>query len=144
MIGRWAFAYSLVPHEGGWETAFAEAHRFARPLRALRGEGGEGRLPPSGSPLEIGPDALVLSAFKMSEGGDATVVRVYNTSDAPQEGSLSLTLPHHGAELVDLNEEAPGAAEEEDGRLRLSARPNQIISVKFATAQEGAHGDRPR
>jgi alpha-mannosidase len=144
MPGRWTFHYSLIPHQGRWEAAWPEAHGFARPLRAVRAEDGAARLPASGSPLEIEPQALVLSAFKTAEDGDGTVVRVYNTSDAPLEGRLRLLLPHGDAGFVDLNEEPLGAAETTDGWLSMSARPNQIISLKFATAQEAAHVDQHR
>ncbi len=146
MPGRWTFHYSLIPHEGGWETSFQEAHRFARPLRALRTDRGAGDLPPEGSLVEIEPPALVLSSLKIAEDGDGVVVRVYNTSDESQEGRLRL-LPwsgrpaHAAAQVVDLNEEpclpagtALGPADVDDGWVRLSARPNQILSVRFRTA----------
>ena len=146
MPGRWTFHYSLIPHGGGWETSFREAHRFARPLRALRTDRGAGDLPPEGSLVEIEPPALVLSSLKIAEDGDGVVVRVYNTSDASQEGRLRL-LPwpgrpaHASAQVVDLNEEpclpagtALGPADVDNGWVRLSARPNQILSVRFRTA----------
>jgi mannosylglycerate hydrolase len=134
MLGRWTFHYSLIPHAGGWEASFQEAHRFARPLRAVRTGPGAGGLPPDGSLLEIEPPALVLSSLKTGEDGDGVVVRVYNTSDAPQEGRLCLLPPHAAARMVDLNEESLGTADESDGWVKLSARPNQILSVEFRTA----------
>jgi alpha-mannosidase len=153
MPGRWTFPYSLIPHAGavpagrqGWETSFREAHRFARPLRALRADRGTGDLTLEGSLVEIEPPALVLSSLKIAEDGDGVVVRVYNTSDVPQEGRLRLLLwpgrlPHVAAYMVDLNEEphlpagtALGPADVDDGWVRLSARPNQIVNVRFSKA----------
>jgi alpha-mannosidase len=133
MQGRWTFHYSLIPHEGGWEAAFREAHSFARPLSAVRSRGGSGSLPASASLLEIEPPSLVLSALKTAEDGDGVVARVYNTADAPVKGSLRLLAPHAGAETVDLNEEPQGPVETDGDRVVLSARPNQILSVKFRT-----------
>ena len=139
MPGRWTFHYSLIPHGGGWEMSFQEAHRFARPLRAVRTGRGAGDLPPEGSLVDIEPPALVLSSLKLAEDGDGVVARVYNTSDAPREGRLRL-LPwpgrpaHASAQMVDLNEEPLGPANVDDGWVKLSARPNQILSVRFRTA----------
>ncbi len=134
MPGRWTFHYSLIPHAGGWETSFQEAHRFARPLRAVRSDRGTGDLPPEGSLVLIEPSTLVLSSLKIAEDGDAIIVRVYNTSDAPQEGRLRLLLPHTSAQMVDLNEEPLGPVDVDGGWVKLSARANQILSVRFATA----------
>ena len=61
--GRHVFHYSLVPHSGGWESAFVQAHRFARPLRALAVDGGRGQLPPPGRLPPLPPNALVVSAL---------------------------------------------------------------------------------
>ena len=63
-----------------------------------------------------------------------------------QEGRLRLLpwpgrLPHVVAQMVDLNEEpclpagtAQGAVDVDDGWMKLSARPNQILNVGFRTA----------
>jgi alpha-mannosidase len=139
MQGRWTFHYSLIPHSGavpagrqGWQAAFQEAHRFARPLSAVRSRGGSGSLPASASLLEVEPP-FVLSALKTADGGDGVVARVYNTADAPVKGRLRLLSPHAGAEAVDLNEEPLGSVDTDGDRVVLSARPNQILSVKFRT-----------
>jgi alpha-mannosidase len=132
MQGRWTFHYSLVPHAGDWQAAFREAHRFARPLSVVRSRGGSGSLPASASLLEVEPP-LVLSALKTADDGDGVVARVYNTADAPAKGSLRLLSPHAGAEAVDLNEEQQGPLETDGDRVVLSARANQILSVKFRT-----------
>jgi alpha-mannosidase len=134
MPGTWRFDYSLIPHAGGWETAFREAHAFARPLRAVRSDRGTGKLPPAGSLVEIEPEAFVLSSLKVAEDGDGVVVRVYNTSGAPLRGRLRLLSAHAVAEVVDMNEEPLGPAEVDDGRVVLSARANEILNVKFRTA----------
>ena len=136
MPGRWTFHYSLIPHAGGWESAFEEAHRFARPLRAVRTDRGTGSLPADGSVLEVEPHELVLSSLKIAEHGDGVVVRVYNTSDAPLQGRMRLVPPHAGAQVADLNEDALGPPDVDEGWVKVYARPNQILNVKFNTTQE--------
>jgi hypothetical protein len=133
MVGRWTFHYSLIPHAGGWETSYQEAHRFARPLRVVRTDRGTGDLPSEGSLVEIEPPTFVLSSLKIAEDGNGVIVRLYNTSDAPREGRLRLLAPHATVQVVDLNEEPQGPAYVDDGWVKLSARPNEILSVKFGT-----------
>ena len=132
MQGRWKFQYSLIPYKGGWQNAFAEAHRFVRPLRAVRTSRGDGTLPPSGSLLEIDSPSLVLSALKLAEDGDGVVARVYNIASEPVGARLRLLLPFQRVERVDLNEENPEPIDTEDGAVRVQLRPNEITTFKFA------------
>jgi 2-O-(6-phospho-alpha-D-mannosyl)-D-glycerate hydrolase len=130
--GRWKFQYSLIPHEGGWENAHAHAHRFVRPLRAIRTSRGDGTLPASGSLIEIEPPDVILSALKLAEDGDGVVARVYNIASEPVEARVRLLLRFDQVQRVDLNEENAGAIESEDGVVRLQMRPNEITTLKFA------------
>jgi alpha-mannosidase len=132
MQGRWKSQYSLIPHEGGWENVFEHAHRFLRPLRAIRTSRGDGTLPPSGSMIEIEPTEVVLSTLKLAEDGDGVVARVYNIAPGPVEARIQLLFPFERVERVDLNEENPEAGDSEDGAVRLQLRPNEIATLKFA------------
>ena len=131
MQGRWTFRYSLIPHKGGWENAFAEAPRFLRPLRALRTWRGDGTLPASGSLLEIEPPEVVLSALKLAEDDDDVIARLYNIADRPVMGKIRLNARHGGVERVNLNEEEPSTVDVHDGHVELSLRPNEIATLKF-------------
>ena len=131
MLGRWKFQYSLIPHEGGWETAFAEAHRFLRPLRAVRTPRGDGTLPESGSLVEIEPPEVILSALKLAEDGDGVVARVYNIASEPVGARVRLLRPFERVERVDLNEENPDPIESEDSAVRFQLKPNEIATLKF-------------
>ena len=143
MLGRWSFHYSLMPHAGSWENAYAEAHRFARPLRAIQSRG-LGLLPPSGSPATIEPPTLVLSSFKLAEAGDGVVLRVYNIADGAVQGRLRLEEAHAAVELVNLNEEPIGQPTVEEGWIKLSAGPNQIMSIRFEPQLGGGHVPGPQ
>ena len=131
MQGRWKFHYSLIPHEGGWENVFAEAHHFVRPMRAIRTSRGDGTLPPSGSLVEIEPPEVVLSALKLAEGGDGVVARVYNIANEDVEARVRLRQPFERAERVDMNEENPKTLESDAGLVRLQSRGNEIATLKF-------------
>ena len=131
MQGRWKFQYSLIPHEGAWENAYTHAHRFVRPLRAIRTSRGEGTLALSGSIVEIAPPEVVLSALKLAEDGDGVVARVYNIAAEPIEALVQLLLPFERVERIDLNEENPEPVESEDRAVRFKLRPNEIATLKF-------------
>ncbi len=131
MPGRWTFHYSLIPHEGGWEAAFAEAHRFARPLVAVRAAGGNGMLPVQGSLMALEPPELCLSTLKLAEDGEGVVLRAYNIASQPVVAGVRLSGGDFSVERVDLNEERPGPAPTADGRVELSLRPNEIVTLKF-------------
>jgi alpha-mannosidase len=129
--GRHVFHYSLIPHEGGWQAAFSQAHRSAVPPRTVFVAEGKGQLPPAGSLLTVRPESFVLSAFKEAEDGQGIIVRVYNIADGPAEGEVRLEVPWQAVERVNLNEEPLGPAEVRDGWVRLSLRPNEIATLRF-------------
>ncbi len=133
-LGKHVFHYSLVPHSGGWESAFVEAHRFAHRLRSVTTTAGTGELASSASLLSIAPSALVLSALRATENGEGIIVRLYNIASQPTGGEVRLEEPYTAAEVVNLNEEPLGQAEVEDGRVRLSLKPNEIITLRFRTS----------
>ncbi len=130
------FHYSLIPHKGGWETAFSQAHRFAVPPRAVFVANGKGDLPAAGSLFTVRPESFVLSALKEAEDADARsgpglIVRLYNVADVPAEGEVRLEVPWEAVERTNLNEEPLGPADVRDGWVRLSLRPNEIATLRF-------------
>jgi alpha-mannosidase len=138
MLGRWKFQYSLIPHEGGWENAFAEAHRFVRPLRAVRTARGDGTLPESGALVEIEPPEVILSALKLAEDGDGLIARVYNISDAPVEARVRIAGTSGRVERVDLNEERPVRVKRgRDGSVLIKLKKNEIATLKFRVGKPG-------
>jgi len=134
MPGRHAFDYALIPHEGSWEEAWDEAHRFAVPLRARRVQDGSAALPAEGALLSLEGPAFAVSALKRAEDGKGVIVRLYNVSSSPASGRVRLAEPFERAEFVNMEETFLAEAPLEDGWVRLEARPNQIINLRFSTA----------
>jgi alpha-mannosidase len=130
-LGRHVFHYSPIPHSGGWEAAFVQAHRFAHPLRSVTSTAGKGQLAPRASLLSVAPTALVLSAFRATDDGQGVIVRLYNIASQPTSGELRLEEPYDHVDVVNLNEEPLGPAEVEDSRVRLSLKPNEIVTLRF-------------
>jgi mannosylglycerate hydrolase len=133
MPGRWTFAYSIIPHEGGWHEAYSEAHRFVRPLRAVRTSRGNGSLPPAGSLIDIRPPDAILSTLKLAEDGEGVVARVYNISDEPISGRIRLPNAGGAVHRTNLNEEDPTSVDLVDDAIPLSLNRNEIATFKYTT-----------
>jgi alpha-mannosidase len=132
MLGRWKFQYSVIPHEGGWQSAYAEAHRFVRPLRAVRVSRGSGGLPETASLLEVEPPDVILSALKVAEDDGSIIARVYNIGSQAVEARVALRVPFSKVERVDLNEERTQAIPHDDGSVRIDLKTNEIATLKFS------------
>jgi len=131
MLGQHAFDYALIPHEGGWEESWPEAHRFAVPMRARRVEDSSGALPAEGALLALEGPAFAVSAIKRAEDGEGVIVRLYNVTSRPASGRVRLEEPFQGAEFVNMDEAFLAAAPLEDGWVRLDAQPNQVLNLRF-------------
>jgi len=139
LIGKHIFEYAIIPHEGVWERgqtaarpgAYAEAHRFAVPMRARWNRQGAGLLPAAASLLDLDGKGLVVTALKRPERGEGAIVRVYNTLDRATTGRLGLTEPWQRAQVVDMKEDPLGAADTVTGSVRLKLRPNEIVTLRL-------------
>ena len=94
-----------------------------------------GDLPGELSFLSLSPDALVLSAVKRSEDGEALIVRCYNPTAEAFTAALDTCWPVERADLVSLDEEPlADAPTVETGRIRFAIGAKQVrtIAVRFA------------
>lgn len=131
MQGRWTFSYSIIPHDGGWQSACAEAHRFVRPLRTVRTSRGTGTLPRTGSLVEVEPTEVIVSSVKLAEDGDGVVMRVYNVSDEKVDARVRLSGANGQVQHVDLNEENAQPLAPSEGSIYLALRRNEITTLRF-------------
>ena len=136
-LGPAAFEYSLIPFAAGeLDAAAAEAYAFEAPLQAAVCTPGAGALPPEAQLLSIEPEALVLSAIKPAEDGDGMIVRFYNSSEAPQSGTITLGVPIASIEPVNLLEEPQGGMISVDGGQRAAVQvpPKRIVTWRVRPA----------
>jgi alpha-mannosidase len=130
-IGSHVFEYSIISHEGGWQNAYLEAHRFATPLRARWNPAGTGALPPTASFFQADGDSTVVTALKRAEDGDGTIVRLYNIADRRSKATLRLSESWSRTDIVTMAEDQIEPAPAGNGRVRLDLRPNQIITLRL-------------
>ena len=128
-MGRHEFAYTLLPHTGGWREAgiVAEAHRFNVPLRWTAG----GTLPTSSLASTDDPN-LVLDTIKLAEDSDAAVLRFYECHGARGTARAQIGWPARQAARINFLEEGEGESiPVEDGVLEIAYAPFQIITIRL-------------
>lgn len=158
--GRYTFEYALRPHAGDWRAVYREAAEFQAPVYMRRGNETEGYLPnevwPENAPealtgavkrrnsdlagelpgdlsfLTLTPEALVLSAVKRSERGDALIVRFYNPTVEATRASLRAYRPIRSAQMANLNEEPQANLPLADpNTVELPVGPKQVCTVRL-------------
>jgi alpha-mannosidase len=132
--GSHLFRYAVLPHMPGEPAASVirnrESERFHLPLLPFRRKNAD---PPAagGSFVTLTDGALTLSAIKESEDGEGIVVRVYNPTPSPAEGTLRFASPLRRAFLVRLDEQQINPLDVVEGKtLRIAATPFGIVTVK--------------
>ncbi|MCL6517696.1 glycosyl hydrolase-related protein [Alicyclobacillus sp.] len=132
-IGVHHFEFALVPYTGTWQDVdlpgLAEAYTV--PLTGVSVHGATpwrpARLPES----LVSVTGATLSAFKVSEAGDAVIVRVYNGLDRQKEAGVAFGFPVANVELVTLAEDEPSpASTDEAGSVRLALRPFEVATLR--------------
>jgi alpha-mannosidase len=133
MLGRHVFEYSIIPHAGDWESAHAHvlAVQHLRPMRARWNRHGLGHVGAKGSLLKVSSPSFAVSAIKRAEDGDGVVVRVYNTSSRAADTALDVVPLNGGVSQVNLNEEHISDVTRVEGEAIVSARTNEIVSLRF-------------
>jgi alpha-mannosidase len=131
--GKHVFHYSIIPHAGDWESA--EAHIAAvqhlRPMRARWNRRGLGQLRAEGALLHVSSTAFQVSSIKRAEDGDGVIVRLYNTSSDAADAIVDLVPVRGPVSLVNLNEEHIADLPRVEGRVMITARTNEIVTLRF-------------
>jgi alpha-mannosidase len=136
MLGQHTFEYSIIPHDGTWQSASQQARWFAAPLRSRWTGRHPGPLGQETSFLALSPATLVLSAAKLADCGDGSVIlRLYNGLGEPAEAALRTFFPIASAEVTNLAEESGEPLTPEDARtLRFPVGPHQIVTLRLLPA----------
>jgi len=131
-IGEYTSYYALIPHAGDWQEAFAEAHAFAVPMRAVSTGSHAGTLSSCGNLVEIEPKDLVVTAIKEAEAGHGLVVRFWNTSTESREAEVKLWKRPSRAVQCNLAERAIRTlGVDGDGVVCVHARGREIVTLLF-------------
>ena len=80
--------------------------------------------------LDARSDAIA-GGIKRAEDGDGVIVRVYNTSNEAADGAIDVLPLRGGVSMVNLNEEHIADVPRVSGEVLLSARTNEIVTLRF-------------
>jgi len=87
--------------------------------------------------VQVGGDPLIVSCIKQAESGDGVIVRLLEVRGKPARCALRFTLPK-GRRLIRAYKasclEVPGdALEIADSTVKVTARPNEIVTIGLVT-----------
>ena len=131
-MGKHRFRYALFPHAGGPQLGgvIPEAAAFNQPLRVFA----TSAEPRSESFFALDNPAVVLDTVKKAEDSDALILRLYESHGAHQVARLDSRLPIRKASRVNLLEDGNEIVRATKGRINLTLRPFEVVTLKIETA----------
>lgn len=134
--GEHRFAYSLLPHQGRWdERTVAEAYALNDPLIVWSTNSQNPKLETRNlkplSFISVDLPNVVIETIKQAEDGRGVIVRLYESQRRRGPFTLTTTFPLAAAWRTNLLEENQERLEVEDGQLRLSIKPYQIMTLRL-------------
>ncbi len=138
-LGTWTFHYSLIPANGNWQDAARWAWQFAAPMHGVLTDIHEGTWPLRRSLVTVGDPHFVITTVKRAESGNGWIVRGYNATPTSRAITLRPWRPFAVVYRVRLDESPiERLAVSPEGAVTLTARPWEIISVRFADPKSEA------
>ncbi|MEU6351504.1 glycoside hydrolase family 38 C-terminal domain-containing protein [Streptomyces sp. NPDC047072] len=124
--GTHRFTYSLLPGASIDDTV-AEGYSLNLPLRVADAAGAPEPV------VSVDGEGVTVEAVKLAddESGDV-VVRLYESGGGRATGVLRTGFPLAGAQVTDLLERPLEDASVEDGGVRVSLRPFQVLTLRLA------------
>lgn len=135
--GEQHFAYSLLPHAGGWdEQTVREAYALNDPLIVKQFPAPENAPQTSASRsgvwlASVDAPNVVIETVKRAEDGDGLILRLYETQRKRSAFTLTLGFPVRAAWRANLLEQNQFSLSVEDGRVRGEIRPYQVMTVRI-------------
>lgn len=130
-LGEHLMTYSLLLHEGALQStdAVKQAYYLNDPMVALAAMGECDTLPLSFSAVTVDKDNVVCETVKEEENGTGTVIRLYEAKNRRTKVTLTLGIPVNEAYLCDLMENATEPLLAKNGKITLTLKPFEIVSV---------------
>ncbi len=127
------FAYSIVPHRGGWREAgtIQQAYLFNNPLIAINKVNEGGTMPADFSFVEIDQRNVLLEVVKIAEDNDGIVLRMYEAYNRRTDVVLRFFKPPLSAAECDMLENNEKWIQIEKGQLALTFKPYEIKTLRI-------------
>ncbi len=135
--GLHRFTYALYPHAGDWRAAGTErqAAGLNQPLLAVVTDAHGGILRPGQPGVTCDAPGALISALKLAEdqpaGGDAVIVRVYESHGQAGQAALRAAWPIKDAAEVNLIEQPEAPLAQDDRGVVLPLRAHEIKTARL-------------
>ncbi|MHA1684351.1 MAG: alpha-mannosidase [Promethearchaeota archaeon] len=139
---RMTFDLAIQPHAGDWVRGdvYKFMKAFHSPLEGIARTGSKFYYEPRDelarsrnlnemeeSLVIVEPGTLVVSAIKKAGREDGIIIRVFNPSSAPVQGTIKLSFAISSASIVDLKEDfLESIFDADDGKFEVDFKPFQI------------------
>jgi alpha-mannosidase len=132
--GEQRFAYSLLPHAGGWEAqTAAQAYCLNDPIVSYAVKGNKQPVPaPPVSFLSAASPNIIIETIKRAEDGNGFIARFYESQRRRGEVTLTCAFPLARVEKVNIMEETQQALTPSGNQVKLFVKPYEIISLRFS------------
>jgi alpha-mannosidase len=130
--GEHHFAYSLLPHAGGWDAStIAEAYALNDPLIAWSNPAPRRAAAGKASFVSVDLPNVVIETVKKAEDGNGLIVRMYETQRKRSQVTLTTVFSLEGAWRTNLLEEDQYPLPVNDFQVKVPVKPYQIVTVRL-------------
>ncbi len=131
--GDHTFEYSVVPHAAddasSWPQILREAECFTVSPLAFRRKNEQSVF--TGSFVSLEPASLIMTTLKLTDDGQAIVIRLNNPIDAAVRGVVHFGGPVKEAFRATMKEEVVGPLPVKNGsEIELDVRPFEVVTVR--------------
>ena len=132
-IGHHSFAYALYPHSGTLAESKTVEYAYAlnNPCMAIETSGGDGSIADAFSLVCTKRNRLLLDTVKPAEDGQGMIVRAYEPLRRRGKEILQFGCAVQKAYLCDMLENVLEELPVKDGKVELSYKPFEILTVKI-------------
>ena len=131
--GSHRFTYSLFPHAGDFQSAgvIEQAYALNVPLILREEKSHPGPLPARHSFFQVDGPSAVIEAIKVSEDGNAIIVRLYEAHGGRGQVTMTTALPFKRAAFADLLENETKTVPMKRGSILLDLHPFEVVTLRF-------------
>lgn len=131
--GEHYFTYTLFPHTGDFREngTIKLAYELNCPLKAFELSSQDGKLPEEYSFIECDSDNFIVETIKKAENDNSVIVRGYESYNKRTEITLTPGFEAKKAYICDLLENNVEEIEINDGKVKFTAKPFEIVTIKF-------------
>jgi alpha-mannosidase len=139
-LGQHRFAYSLLPHAGGWEgSTAAAAYALNDPLIAHGTPAAEAPAATASAVsslpfIQCDQPNIIIETIKRAEDGQGLIVRLYESQRRRGPVTVTTSFALSGAWRTNLIEEDQEQLLPDGQRVTLYVRPHQIVTLRLVAA----------